>query len=61
MLMWLPPQTEAAIGVARACLQDGRDLPLSHDHLFHTVLSLVGASSSMLKPALDLATPCRNI
>jgi lipid A ethanolaminephosphotransferase len=61
MLMWLPPQTEAAIGVTRACLQERRDLPLSHDNLFHTVMGLMGVDSGLLKPALDLAAPCRSL
>jgi len=60
MLMWLPPQTEAATGVTRACLQAQRDAPLSHDNLFPTVLSLMGVSSGLLKPSLDLAAPCRS-
>jgi lipid A ethanolaminephosphotransferase len=60
MLMWLPPQTEAATGITRACLQQRRDLTLTHDHLFHTVLGLVGVNSSLLKPTLDLTAPCRN-
>jgi lipid A ethanolaminephosphotransferase len=60
MLMWLPPQTEAALGVTRACLQERKNQPLSHDNLFHTVLGLVGVSSSLVNPALDLAAPCRN-
>jgi lipid A ethanolaminephosphotransferase len=37
MLLWLPPQSEAAAGVTRACLLQRRDVELSHDHLFHTV------------------------
>ena len=28
-------------------------------NLFPTVLSLMGVSSGLLKPALDLAAPCR--
>ncbi len=60
MLMWLPPQTEAALGVTRACLQERKNLPLSHDNLFHTVLGLMGVSSSLLKPALDLSSECRS-
>jgi lipid A ethanolaminephosphotransferase len=61
MLMWLPPQSEATIGVTRACLQERRDLPLSHDNLFHTVMGLMGVDSGLLKPALDLAAPCRSL
>jgi lipid A ethanolaminephosphotransferase len=59
MLLWLPPQAEAGIGVARACLQERRDQPLSHDNLFHTVLGLMGVSSGLRNPALDLTAPCR--
>ncbi len=61
MLMWLPPQTEAAIGVSRACLQQRRDAPLSHDNLFHTVMGLMDVGSAVLKPALDLTAPCRSL
>jgi lipid A ethanolaminephosphotransferase len=60
LLMWLPPQTEAATGISRACLQAQRDAPLSHDNLFPTVLGLLGVSSSLLKPALDAVEPCRH-
>ena len=60
ILIWLPPQTEAAIGVTRACLQERRGQPLSHDHLFHTVLGLMGVGSGVLKPTLDLSSECRS-
>ena len=59
MLMWLPPQSEAAAGVTRECLLLQRDAPLSHDHLFHTVSTWLGVGSQLVKPALDLAAPCR--
>ena len=58
MLKWLPPQTEAATGVTRACLRAQRDAALSRDNLVPTVLSLMGVSSGLLEPALDLAAPC---
>ena len=60
ILLWLPSKTEVATGVTPACLQERRDLPLSHDNLFHTVQSLMGVSSDLLKPALDLVAPCRS-
>jgi lipid A ethanolaminephosphotransferase len=60
MLLWLPPQSEATAGVTHECLQQRRDVELSHDHLFHTVQGLLGVSSSLLTPALDLAAPCRH-
>ena len=53
MLLWFanaPPS---------ACLQAQRDAALSHDHLFHTVLGLVGVTASEYKPALDALAACR--
>jgi lipid A ethanolaminephosphotransferase len=61
MLLWLPAQSEGALGATRDCLLQRRDVPLSHDHLFHTVSGLLGVHSGLLKPALDLVAPCRNV
>jgi lipid A ethanolaminephosphotransferase len=58
MLIWLPPQSEAATGVTRACLQQQRDAALSHDNLFPTVMGLMGVHSRLLDPALDLGARC---
>ena len=59
LLLWLPPQSEAAIGAARECLLQHRDQPLSHDHLFHSVGGLLGLRSQVFDAGLDLAAPCR--
>jgi lipid A ethanolaminephosphotransferase len=59
MLLWLPPQSQGATGATSECLLQRRDAALSHDHLFHTVLGLVGVSSRLLDPALDLTAACR--
>ena len=61
MLLWLAPQSEAAIGATRECLRKRRDVPLSHDHLFHTVGALLGVQSRLFDPALDLVAPCRGV
>jgi lipid A ethanolaminephosphotransferase len=61
MLLWLPAQSEAAAGVTRACLLQQRDMSLSHDHLFHTVSTLLGVGSHLVEPALDLTAPCRSV
>ena len=37
-----------------------RGRQLSHDHLFHAVLGLMGVGSGVLKPALDLSSECRS-
>jgi lipid A ethanolaminephosphotransferase len=61
MLLWLPPQSQTATGAPRECLLQRRDAALSHDHLFHTVLGLLGVASSLHDPALDLTAACRGV
>ena len=57
LLLWLPPDAATQAG----CLRAQRDRPLSHDHLFHTVLGLVGVRSAEYRPALDLSGACRGV
>ena len=33
--------------------------PAAHDHLFHTVLGLLGIGSAVYAPDWDLGAPCR--
>ena len=42
-----------------ACLRQRRDVPLSHDHLFHTLLGLLGIEASEYVTSLDAFAPCR--
>ena len=60
LLVWWPPQTEAATGVRADCLRAQQDAVLTHDHLFHTVMGWLGVSSREYRPALDVAHPCRS-
>ena len=53
MLLW------ARAPLQPACLQAQRDAALTHDHLFHTVLGLLGIRASEYKPALDALAVCR--
>mgnify|MGYP003417055702 CR=1 FL=1 len=58
MVAWLAAQTEQSASVRMACLRGRRDQSLSHDHLFHTVLGLLGVRAAEYKPALDLFAAC---
>ena len=51
MLLWAPRPS--------ACLQSRLDAPLTHDHLFHSVLGLLGVRASEYQPALDAFAACR--
>jgi lipid A ethanolaminephosphotransferase len=49
----------AAKGPQMQCLGGRLGQPLSHDHLFHTVLGIAGVQTSLYRPELDLIAPCR--
>jgi lipid A ethanolaminephosphotransferase len=59
LVLWWPAQTEAGLGVSRACLHGRQGMPLSHDHLFHTVLAMAGVRAAEYRSSLDLMEPCR--
>jgi lipid A ethanolaminephosphotransferase len=51
MLLWAPQPSP--------CLRTRLDAPLTHDHLFHSVLGLLGIEAREYQPALDAFAPCR--
>lgn len=59
MLAWISDEFAAAEGLERRCLARTADLPLSHDHLFDTVLGLATVETSLYRPAGDVMRPCR--
>ena len=59
MVVWLSPQMQAHSGVSMACLQQQKDVALSHDNLFHSVLGLLDIHTTVYREALDLFAPCR--
>ena len=52
MILWTP-QTDRA-----ACLTAKRQQPISHDHIFHTVMGWVGARADVYKAEWDLLATC---
>ncbi len=59
MVMWLSPEAQAERGVTLQCLNAKREVPASHDNLFHTALGLVGVDAAEYRAALDLTASCR--
>lgn len=59
MLFWAAPQTLAHERISMDCLRARRAGPLKHDHLFHTVLPLVGVHASEYRAGLDAFAACR--
>ena len=58
MVAWLPAATLAADHLDLVCLKHRLDTPLSHDHLFHTVLGLARVQTSEYRRELDVMSPC---
>lgn len=58
MVAWLSAGFPAAAGIDAGCLRARAARPASHDHLFHTVLSLLDVRTALHDPAWDLTTGC---
>jgi lipid A ethanolaminephosphotransferase len=58
MVFWAAP-TGTGTGPDPACLAAQRDTPLTHDHLFHTTLGLLGVRAAEYKAPLDAFAACR--
>ena len=60
MVMWLSPDAAAAVGLDAACLRTRALQPVAHDHLFHTLLSLLDVKTALHTPAWDITAGCRS-
>ena len=59
MILWMPNDGALAATLKPDCLQGLRDQPVSHDHLFHTVMGWVGARADVYQAQRDLLAGCR--
>jgi lipid A ethanolaminephosphotransferase len=59
MVMWFSQGLQAALHLDTACLQRRAAAPAAHDHLFHTVLGVLGVRTALYEPAWDLTAGCR--
>jgi len=59
LILWLPPATRDAQHLDSNCLSARRDAPMSHDGLFHTVLSLSGVQTRVYRKDWDWVGACR--
>ncbi len=59
MLMWLSEGLRESTGVDQNCLKAGSGAAVAHDHLFHSVLGLLGVKTTVREPSLDLFASCR--
>ena len=59
MVMWFSAGFAQGSGVDAACLAARAAQPVTHDHLFHTVLGLMDVRTALHEPAWDLTAACR--
>jgi lipid A ethanolaminephosphotransferase len=59
MVMWFSSGAAAATGVDVSCLQARAKQPTAHDHLFHTLLSLVDVTTALHQKEWDLTQACK--
>ena len=57
MLVWRPAGAQGDVRLD--CLAARRDVPLSHDNLFHTVTGALGIQAAEYRAELDAFAPCR--
>lgn len=59
MLVWLSDRMRTTSKINMSCFNRAMSEPVSHDHLFHSVLGLLGVETSAREPELDLFSECR--
>jgi len=58
MVLWLSPGLRERAGLGGDCLRRRAGEPISHDHLFHTVLGVMDIATDVHDRALDALAPC---
>lgn len=58
MLVWLSEGLRGRPGIDTACIETRQHEPLSHDHLYHSVLGLFNVKTAVYRPERDLFRRC---
>jgi lipid A ethanolaminephosphotransferase len=59
MVMWFSPGYAPGFGLDEACVGKVAATPLSHDHIFHSLLGLLDVKTSAYVPEWDFSAKCR--
>jgi lipid A ethanolaminephosphotransferase len=59
LMLWMSNRFADRFRIDRACLNERRNQPLSHDNVFHSILGMLDVNTAVLNPALDLFHACR--
>ena len=58
LITWLSAEQQQRSRMRSACLKARTNEPLTHDHLFHSVLGLLDVQTGLYRRELDLFAPC---
>jgi lipid A ethanolaminephosphotransferase len=58
LIMWLSPAMQQQRGIKADCMKTQTGVKLSHDYLFHSLLSLMNVRTASYKAELDWFKPC---
>jgi len=61
LIVWLSEGFQQSYGVDQNCLAKKKAAPLSHDHLFSSMLGLLEIQTDFYQPDLDLFASCREL
>ena len=59
MVMWFSAGFPASFALDQGCIGQVATTPLSHDHLFHSLLGLLDVKTSAYTPEMDFSAKCR--
>jgi lipid A ethanolaminephosphotransferase len=59
MVTWFSDGMLRRAGLSPSCMESGLDAPLTHDHLYHTVLGLMDVQTASYNVGLDPLSNCR--
>lgn len=59
MIWWMKQGYASAANLSAHCLAKSQDEPLSHDHLFHSLLGAFSVSTTIYQAPLDMFRRCR--
>lgn len=59
MILWMSEVMKKEDHIDYECLKARAGEPLSHDHLFHSLIGLMELDTKVYEPELDLFEPCR--
>lgn len=60
MVLWLSDGFVRRLGLDRTCLDRRAAAPVTHDHVFHTVLGMLEVTTRAYEASLDVITACRH-